>query len=213
VLGNLALEENALETLADARRFLKPGGTLIPQRLEQVVAPLATDRFRRELDTWADVGFGLDFEPARRLSFDNVYVHRMTPADLLAQPDAARQWDVIEFTAQPYSLRHGTQRWTIEQAVTLHGFALWWRCELVPDVELTTSPFSVPTHWDQIYMPVFARLDCAAGDTVELALESETGGGESGIGLRWEVVHRRADAVLLRESRDIGRGALAADQT
>ena len=30
VLGNLALEENALETLADARRFLKEGGTLIP---------------------------------------------------------------------------------------------------------------------------------------------------------------------------------------
>jgi protein arginine N-methyltransferase 1 len=213
VLGNLALEENALETLADARRFLKPGGMLLPQRLNQFIAPLATDRFRRELDTWTDIGFGLDFAPARRLSFDNVYVRRITPADLLAQRDAARQWDVIEFMAQPDNLRHGTQRWTIEQPASLHGFALWWRCELVPGVELTTSPFSAPTHWDQIYMPVLARLDCAAGDTVELALESETGGGESGIGLRWKVVHRRGDAVLLRESRDIGRGAPAADQT
>ena len=32
-LGNFALEEGLLETLVDARRFLKPGGVLIPLAL------------------------------------------------------------------------------------------------------------------------------------------------------------------------------------
>ena len=32
VLGNFAYEEDVLETLRDARRFLRPGGTLIPRR-------------------------------------------------------------------------------------------------------------------------------------------------------------------------------------
>ena len=38
-LGNYPFEENIIETLNDARRrFLKPGGSLIPRRLEQLVS-------------------------------------------------------------------------------------------------------------------------------------------------------------------------------
>lgn len=208
VLGNLALEENALETLADARRFLRPGGVLIPRRIEQFAAPVTSERFRGELDSWRGVGFGLDFEAARRTSFDNVYVHRMTPADLLPQADAARAWDAVEFAAAGAGLRRGALRWTLSKPAIIHGFALWWRCELVPGVELTTSPFSEPTHWDQVFLPVLTPLECIAGDSVAIEIESETGGGEAGIGLRWDVTHARDRVVLRRESRDIARGAL-----
>lgn len=208
VLGNLALEENALETLADARRFLKPGGVLIPQRIEQFAAPVTTDRFRRELDSWNSVGFGLNFDAARNVSLDNVYVHRMAPADLLAQDDGARAWDTLDFSAGAAGLRKGSLNWALTGPATVHGFALWWRCELVPGVELSTSPYGPPTHWDQVYLPVQAPLHCVAGDVLDVAIESETGGGEAGIGLRWALVHRRGGADIARESHDIGRGAL-----
>jgi protein arginine N-methyltransferase 1 len=46
-LGNYALEEGLLETLVDARRFLKPGGTLIPAGLTQFVAPVLSSRLQR----------------------------------------------------------------------------------------------------------------------------------------------------------------------
>jgi protein arginine N-methyltransferase 1 len=208
VLGNLALEENAIETLADARRFLKPGGVLIPQRIEQYVAPVTTGRFRREIDSWNDVGYGLDFEPARRVSCDNVYVHRMTPADLLATDDAAQAWDALDFATCEQGMRRGTLRWHPAQSVVVHGFCMWWRCELVPGVELTTSPYAAPTHWDQVLLPLTEPVACAAGDTLDLTIESETGGGQAGIAFCWELAHRRGGTTLRSEAHDIARGAL-----
>jgi protein arginine N-methyltransferase 1 len=66
VLGNFAYEEDVLETLRDARRFLRPGGTLIPASITQWVAPVTSERFERDLRTWRDVGFGLDWSDAER---------------------------------------------------------------------------------------------------------------------------------------------------
>ncbi|MGA7117231.1 MAG: 50S ribosomal protein L11 methyltransferase, partial [Hyphomicrobium sp.] len=68
-LGNYALEENILETLADAlERMLKPGGTVIPARIRQFACPVTSPRLAREMDAWRDVGHGLDLEPARTMS-------------------------------------------------------------------------------------------------------------------------------------------------
>lgn len=206
ILGNLALEENALETLADARRFLADGGTLIPARIEQHVAPVVAERLWRELATWDRAPLGMDFGAAQALSFDNVYVRAIAPADLLAQPDAARRWDTVDFTAAPDGRRRGGATWTLAAPATVYGFALWWRCELVPGVWLGTGPGEPPTHWEQVYAPLARPVAAAAGDALELALESETGGGEAGIGLRWRATQRRGGAVLLDQQQDIARG-------
>lgn len=209
ILGNLALEENAVETLNDARRFLKGGGTLIPRRIEQFVAPVVADCFSRELSSWDHAPLGLDFGPARAMSFDNLYVRRIEPAHLLPVAEAARLWDTIEFGAEVSGRRSGNARWEIDEATGIHGFAMWWRCELVPEVSLTTSPFSTPTHWDQVYAPVAQPVRVQAGDSLEIAIESETGGGESGIGMCWTVRRLRGGRELTREQHDIGRGHLA----
>lgn len=94
ILGNFALEENALETLADARRFLRPGGVLIPSRLEQWIAPVTGSRLRDELCSWDDSPMQLDFGAARAMSFDNIYVRSIRPDELLSA-DAARCWDEL----------------------------------------------------------------------------------------------------------------------
>jgi protein arginine N-methyltransferase 1 len=206
ILGNLALEENALETLADARRFLKPGGTLIPCRVEQFAAPVVTDRLWRELCSWERTPMGLDFSAAQAMTFDNLYVRQIAPADLLPEADGARQWDALDFTAVVDGQRRGTARWELAQPATLYGLALWWRCELVPGISLTTSPFGAPTHWEQVYAPIAQPVATRAGDAVEVSIESETGGGEGGIGMRWQVTHRRGGDTLSRQLQDIGRG-------
>ena len=77
-LGNYALEENILETVKDARaRHLKPGGILIPRRITQFVAPVIVPRIHDELSAWDDVGLGIDFEPARFMSLNNIYVRAL----------------------------------------------------------------------------------------------------------------------------------------
>jgi len=205
ILGNLALEENALETLADARRFLKPGGVLIPGRIEQWVAPLISDVHWRELTSWRAAPMGLDFGLAESMSFDNVYVRTVTPAELPAG-DCARRWDVIDFAVVPEGRRRGQVEWTLAADCSIHGFALWWRAELVPGVWLSTAPDAPPTHWEQVYAPLQEPLAARRGDAITLDIASETGGGESGIGLVWQVTHSRAGAALGMRRHDIGRG-------
>ena len=95
VLGNFAYEEDVLETLRDARRFLVPGGTLIPASIVQWAAPVVTDRFELDLRSWRSVGFGLDWSDAERMTRNNMYVFAIEPKDLL--PDTAQSWDSLTF--------------------------------------------------------------------------------------------------------------------
>ena len=73
---------------------------------------------------------------------------------------------------------------------------------------LSTSPHAPRTHWDQIYLPLLSPISAEPGDEIALDIESETGGGESGIEVRWTVRHERAGRPLGRQELSIGAGWL-----
>lgn len=206
VLGNFAYEEDVLETLRDAHRFLAPGGTLIPQSIVQWAAPVTSDRFERELASWRSVGHGLDFGDAEHMTRNNMYVYAIEPGDLLAAP--AGRWDSLAFTGEIDSRRSGTVQWRLADPATIYGFALWWDCTLTPGVVLSTSPAAPRTHWDQIYLPLLEPLVGAAGDEIELTVSSETGGQDSGIDVRWCAAQRRGTAVANEQILSIDGGFL-----
>lgn len=206
VLGNFAYEEDVLETLRDARRFLVPGGTLIPASITQFAAPVTTDRFERDLRSWRNVGFGLDWSDAEHMTRNNMYVFELEPQDLLE--GAAAAWDTLDFRAAITSRRGGSVSWRLPTAHEIFGFALWWDCTLAPGVVLSTSPQAPRTHWDQIYLPVLEPLAAEAGDEITLTLECETGGDESGIEVRWAVAQLRNDERVTEQELSIGDGFL-----
>ena len=205
VLGNFAYEEGVLETLRDARRFLAPRGTMIPHSIVQWAAPVIADRFEQDFRAWRGVA-ALDWSDAERLTRNNMYVFAIEPKDLLEAPAAT--WDSLEFDGDIDSRRAGRVAWALAANATIFGFALWWECTLVPGVVLSTSPFGPRTHWDQIYLPLLEPLASRAGDALALDVSSETGGGESGIDVRWTVEHRRGEKIVSRQSLDIGSGFL-----
>ena len=108
-LGNFALEEGIVATLADARaRFLKPNGILIPGRVTQLVAPVRSARIHDELNVWDRVGFGLDLAIARTMSLNNIYVRWFSPDELI-EP-AGQVWDTVDLGRDAKSARKGEVR-------------------------------------------------------------------------------------------------------
>ena len=206
VLGNFAYEEDVLETLRDAQRFLVPGGTLIPQSIVQWAAPVVTDRFERDLKSWREVGFGLDWSDAEHMTRNNMYVYAIEPEDLL--PRGAAEWDAVDFTGVIDSRRTGAAAWRLDESRVIYGIALWWECTLVPGVVLSTSPYSPRTHWDQIYLPLLEPLALRVGDELQLRVETATGGDESGIEVRWAARQMRGAVAVAEQSLSIGDGLL-----
>lgn len=203
-LGNFALEEGLLETLVDARRFLKPGGVLIPAALAQFVAPVTRPRLQQEIDVFARAAHGLDLGPAREAALNNMYV-RTVHGEELADP---RQWDRIAFAPSgraPSSVRKGGAQWRDLKGATVHGFALWWQAELVEGVTLSTSPMAAPTHWEQVYLPLLQPVTPGAGQALDLALTSDT---RNGVRLVWETRVMQGGKPVASQRQDLARGRL-----
>jgi SAM-dependent methyltransferase len=201
-LGNYAFEEHIIETLADARRrFLKPGGVLIPRKLEQFVAPVVSDRLHREFAAWDATGF--DLSVAKTMSLNNIYVRTLTAIELLE----AKAWDAVDLGSDSRSSRKGDASWKLK-AATIYGFATWWSAELAPGIVLSTAPDAPRTHWEQLYFPLLSPIAAKAGDTVGVALRSRTS-AEAGTHVAWVATHSDAKGrEVSRQSLNLDKGFL-----
>ena len=208
-LGNYPFEENIIATLNDARaRFLEPGGIVIPQSVEQFVCPVVGERYYRDLTVWDEVGYGLDFTPARTMSLNNIYVRWFEPADLLDRGAAAKAWDKVAFTRRNKTTRTGEASWRMSRPTTIYGLALWWSAELVPGVGLSTGPLDRRTHWEQLYLPALAPIEVKAGQTLGAHLRSTTS-YERGTNVTWTLtIGDAAGREVLRQALDLEKGYL-----
>ena len=206
-LGNYALEENIIDTIADARkRFLKPGGVIIPNRIQQFVAPVIADRIHQELSAWDDIGHGLDLSPARAMSFNNAYVRAIKPSELLDQGHSARTWDTVDLTLDSKSSRQGDVSWRFSAPAPVYGFAVWWTADLSPGITLSTAPDAPGTHWEQLYFPLQSPLKAGTGEAVTVSLRS-TSSEAGGTHLAWTAVHSGAKGKSLsRQAQDLNKG-------
>ena len=206
-LGNYALEENIIATMADARkRHLKAGGVVIPSIIAQFVAPVVTDRLHRELVVWDEAAPGLDLSPARIMSLNNVYVRTIEPGELLDDGKAARMWDDVNLTRETKASRKGEASWTLAKAAHVYGFAVWWTAELVPGVTLSTAPGAPRTHWEQLYFPLGDPIAAARGETITVSLRSRSS-EVAGTHLAWTAEHSNASGKSIsRQAMDLDKG-------
>jgi hypothetical protein len=206
-LGNYALEENIVDTLADAqRRHLKDGGVMIPARIRQYVVPVTSGRIHKELVVWDEVGFGLDLSAARTMSLNNAYVRSFAADELLANGAGAKMWDEVVLGTDTRASRKGEASWKLDAAATVYGFAYWWEAELADGITLSTAPDAPRTHWEQLYFPLLSPLSLAAGESLLVTLRSRSS-EEAGTHLAWTAVHFDADgASKARQAMDLDKG-------
>lgn len=206
-LGNYALEENIIATLDDARRrHLKPGGTIIPNRITQYIVPVISDRIYRELTVWNETGLAIDLSPCRTMSLNNVYVRTFNTDELLDGGRAAKAWDVVDLSRDKRGSRKGEATFKIASPTTIYGFAYWWSADLAEGIALSTSPSAPKTHWEQLFFPLATPIEVGPQQSVVVSLRSQSS-EEAGTHLAWSATKvDQSGKSVARQSMDLDKG-------
>jgi protein arginine N-methyltransferase 1 len=175
--GVLPWFQQHIPSIADARRrFLAPGGTVIPQRDVAWAAVVEMrDSYARQTDPWDDNGFGLDMEAARRIVVNTWNKGRVTRDNLLTQP---QRWATLDYAVVEHPDARAQVTWTVTRPGTGHGLAAGFDRTVSDGVDLSNAPDAPDAiRPAQIYGPVFfpwpVPVTLAAGDVVTVDLEAK----------------------------------------
>ena len=168
-VGGFGFDAGVVGDFADARRrWLKPGGRLVPSAIELWMAPVEVLAAWQALEFWRGAPHGFDYSAAARIAGNTGYPWRFEAEDLLAAPAAGAPIDLSRDTPEPWMLEH---RFTVARHGTLHGVAGWFVARLSPHVTMTNSPLADDRiDRRQVFLP--ARLPAAVspGDRVRVVV-------------------------------------------
>jgi len=170
--GVLPLFEHLVPTIADARRrFLAPGGTLIP-RSERIWAAVveAPERYAKIVDPWERNGLGQNLGPARRIVVNDLQKARFTPEQLLTKP---QPWATLDYLSVENPDVQHELHWTVEREGTGHGIAVWFETELADGVGFSNAPGEPEAIYGSMFFPWLNPAPLAMGQTVRVDLQAK----------------------------------------
>jgi len=166
-LGTFATAEALFPAVAAVRdRALKPGGAMIPARVELFLAPVSDPDLAQE---------GPHYWHTRPYDFD-LSLFDAGPASSTARSiprgsvlcEPARVHSIDCSPAGPDDLAFDSRvGFALERDAELNGFCGYFTATLSPSVTLDTGPHAPPTHWRQRWFPI-PPLALRAGDLLEV---------------------------------------------
>ena len=167
--GVLPLFERHIPSIADARRrFLKPGGALIPRRdVIWLAVATAPDLYEPYAIPWEHNDYGLDLGAVRPLATSDWRKCRARLPQLLLEP---RPWAALDFATIEDPDVTGEVTWVAAQAGPAHGLVLWFDADLGHGVSLSNAPGAPELIYGQAFFPLSDPVTLTVGDTVSVSL-------------------------------------------
>jgi hypothetical protein len=195
VIGDIhdtfGLQTQGLATITDARdRFLAPGGTLIPCRIQLLTAPVeAPDHYQRTIDVWQQQAHGIDLSPLRSLAVNQPTAARIARSQLLGAVAPLATIDLRHVTRLHAG---GATHSEVTRDGTLHGVCGCFVTTLVDGVTMGNVPGeSNTTNFAQAFFPIESPIAVRAGDRIAIRLETHDGAA-----WRWQIeVARTGDCI------------------
>ena len=167
--GNFLLSEDLLPSLFYARdKYLKSGGTLIPDKAKMEVMPVYAQKYYdKYIDCWSNKS-DLDYQSVRHQAVNMLYYdyfneRNETP---LAEPVELLDLDFMQATEASCRSRVSVN---ITEDGICHGWLGWFKAR-IGKKWLSTSPDSQKLHWCQVFLPLNEPLNVKNGDIVEFEL-------------------------------------------
>jgi protein arginine N-methyltransferase 1 len=167
-IGGLVYDAGVLDYYADARRrFLAPGGRLIPGSFELLAAPASAPLWEDTVGVLTEPAADVDVSPLHELAVNTEFRTESSSEHLLGP--------AVEFARVAADHRDpikGTAELTIARPGRLNGILGMFVAELAPGIRLTNQPGKPETfsRWQNLY-PLRAPVDVVPGDTVTVTFD------------------------------------------
>src|SRR5262249_51802376 len=123
-MGRFGFEAGVWSFFHDARqRFLKPGGKLVPRRVDLLVAPVERAETWNQVEFWNSRPSGFDLQPARSWAVNTGYPVKLSADELLGEGALLCSFHLVDPLAKTL---HGDVRIPIQRAGLLHGIGGWF---------------------------------------------------------------------------------------
>jgi len=168
-VGHFGFDYGIVELFRDAkRRFLKPGGAMIPARIELQLAAVESARHRKLAEGWGTAVVPTEFHWLREQAL-NTKVHvNFQREEILSPPAAAGS---IDFLGDARGFYSSTAELRATRDGTVHGLGGWFDCELSAGVRMTNSPLAEKKiDRAQAFLPIGEAVQVKAGDEVKATL-------------------------------------------
>jgi predicted nicotinamide N-methyase len=170
--GNMLYSEDLLPSLYYARdRWLKPGGTMIPNGAELLIAPIcATQVYERHVSCWLSRPHGFDYSTVARFATNDMFAERddtaMKDAFLLADAKAIATEDFYVARESDFDARTD---FAIHTPGVCHAIHSWIRLQFGGD-SLATGPLHPPMHWTPQNLPLEPPIPLNEGSALSCRL-------------------------------------------
>jgi hypothetical protein len=181
-IGNAAFDEGIAAWLTDARRrFLKPTGVAVPERVCAMASLVHLPRTYAEADRWREPLAGMDFSPLAGLALTNVQWVELSPASVVTEPApiiSAAFDGSAPLRGTSADVLTGEVRARATKGSLVHGIGVWFRAILVPGIEISNEPPNAAPSWLQGLLPLERPLAVAAGQDVAMRVRVRADGRE-----------------------------------
>jgi protein arginine N-methyltransferase 1 len=170
VRGVLPMTGNSLATMIDARRFVAPGGIIIPARDTIRGVLVEYEKVWEDLvSPWRRHAFGFDASAAERLVLNTWRKARVPGESLLTE---ARDAICLDYAAISNPNVWGSFTADVVRSGTAHGLCFWFETTLFGAIGFSNEPGEPPAIYGQGFFPLPAPVSVDAGDTVEAGLRA-----------------------------------------
>jgi len=164
-VGFFGFDYGIVQTLQDARRrFLKPGGRILPRAIRLKLAAIESDKSYAKADKWVDAIVPPEFHWVRRHAVNAKHAVELGADDLLSGPSSLGVIDLMS-DGPDFLSWHAQLR--VERDGVFHGLAGWFECELGPGVSMTNSPCAAQAiDRSQAFLPIDEPVPVKVGDVL-----------------------------------------------
>ena len=170
--GILPLFERHIPAIVDARRrFIAPGGTMIPRRDTLWAAIVEAPKpYGEVVDPWDQNPFGQNLSPARQLAVNDVQKVLVSSDQLLT---GHKLWATLDYSSVESPDVRGNLEWTVERARTGHGIVVWFDADLVEGVGFSNAPGAPETVYGSLFFPWSQSVPLEGNQIVCMSLEAK----------------------------------------